>query len=576
MTGPVLRSQTWLAGDDEVALEHRVALASAGLRVSKSGRQPVIGIANSASDLNPCNLPLRDLAVEVRAGIEEAGGIGAEFGTISLGEDLMKPSAMLYRNLLAIEIEEMVRANPLDGLVVLANCDKSVPGALMGAISANVPVVLVTGGARPVAQFRGQPAGTGTALWRMWDERRAGRLDDAAWDEFERCLSCGRGACNTMGTASTMAILCEVLGLMVAGSASIPAGEKRGLVAARQAGRLAVSAVLADLRPQSVLSPDSFVNAIVALNAVAGSTNAVIHLAAMAGRAGLAFPLEDIARLGAAVPVLADIQPSGAGLMQDFDAAGGVPALLRELAGYLRPGARTVGGGTIGDVIATAGRATGAIRPATAPLREGGAFGVVRGTLAPDGAVIKTSAAAPRLLQHRGPAVVFRGYDDMLARIDDPALDITPQTVLVLTGCGPVGVPGMPEWGMIPIPARLVQAGVTDMVRISDARMSGTSFGTVVLHAAPEGAVGGPLGLVEDGDVIALDVPAGTLDLEVSEAEIGRRRAAWTPPASPHLRGWPALYARHVLQAPDGCDLDFLRAPTPAHRTFVEPIVGRS
>jgi dihydroxy-acid dehydratase len=576
VTGPVLRSQTWLAGDDEVALEHRVALASAGLRVSKSGRQPVIGIANSASDLNPCNLPLRDLAVEVRAGIEEAGGIGAEFGTISLGEDLMKPSAMLYRNLLAIEIEEMVRANPLDGLVVLANCDKSVPGALMGAISANVPVVLVTGGARPVAQFRGQPAGTGTALWRMWDERRAGRLDDAAWDEFERCLSCGRGACNTMGTASTMAILCEVLGLMVAGSASIPAGEKRGLVAARQAGRLAVSAVLADLRPQSVLSPDSFVNAIVALNAVAGSTNAVIHLAAMAGRAGLAFPLEDIARLGAAVPVLADIQPSGAGLMQDFDAAGGVPALLRELAGYLRPGARTVGGGTIGDVIATAGRATGAIRPATAPLREGGAFGVVRGTLAPDGAVIKTSAATPRLLQHRGPAVVFRGYDDMLARIDDPALDITPQTVLVLTGCGPVGVPGMPEWGMIPIPARLVQAGVTDMVRISDARMSGTSFGTVVLHAAPEGAVGGPLGLVEDGDVIALDVPAGTLDLEVSEAEIGRRRAAWTPPASPHLRGWPALYARHVLQAPDGCDLDFLRAPTPAHRTFVEPIVGRS
>jgi len=576
VTGPVLRSQTWLAGDDEVALEHRVALASAGLRVSKSGRQPVIGIANSASDLNPCNLPLRDLAVEVRAGIEEAGGIGAEFGTISLGEDLMKPSAMLYRNLLAIEIEEMVRANPLDGLVVLANCDKSVPGALMGAISANVPVVLVTGGARPVAQFRGQPAGTGTALWRMWDERRAGRLDDAAWDEFERCLSCGRGACNTMGTASTMAILCEVLGLMVAGSASIPAGEKRGLVAARQAGRLAVSAVLADLRPQSVLSPDSFVNAIVALNAVAGSTNAVIHLAAMAGRAGLAFPLEDIARLGAAVPVLADIQPSGAGLMQDFDAAGGVPALLRELAGYLRPGARTVGGGTIGDVIATAGRATGAIRPATAPLREGGAFGVVRGTLAPDGAVIKTSAAAPRLLQHRGPAVVFRGYDDMLARIDDPALDITPQTVLVLTGCGPVGVPGMPEWGMIPIPARLVQAGVTDMVRISDARMSGTSFGTVVLHAAPEGAVGGPLGLVQDGDVITVDVPAGRLDLEVTADELRRRRAAWTPPPSPHLRGWPALYARHVLQAPEGCDLDFLRAPTPAHRAFVEPIVGRS
>jgi dihydroxy-acid dehydratase len=573
---PRLRSQAWLDGDDEVAVEHRVALASAGLKVSKSGGQPVIGIANSASDLNPCNLPLRELAAAVKAGIEEAGGIGAEFGTISLGEDLMKPSAMLYRNLLAIEIEEMVRANPLDGLVVLANCDKSVPGALMGAISANVPVVLVTGGARPVAQFRGQPVGTGTALWRMWDERRAGRLDDAAWDEFERCLSCGRGACNTMGTASTMAILCEVLGLMVTGSASIPAGQERGLVAARQAGRMAVSAVLAGLRPQDILTADSFANAIVALNAVAGSTNAVIHLAAMAGRAGVAFPLEDIARIGADVPVLADIQPSGAGLMQDFDAAGGVPALLRELAGHVRPGARTVAGTTIGEVLAAAEPATGAIRSASAPLREGGAFGVVRGSLAPDGAVIKTSAATPELLRHSGAAVVFRGYDDMLARIDDPALDITPQTVLVLTGCGPVGVPGMPEWGMIPIPARLVRAGVTDMVRISDARMSGTSFGTVVLHVAPEGAVGGPLGLVQDGDVIAMDVAAGTLDLEVGADELRRRRAAWAPPPSAHLRGWPALYARHVLQAPEGCDLDFLRAPTPAHRTFVEPIVGRS
>jgi dihydroxy-acid dehydratase len=573
---PGLRSQAWLDGDDEVAVEHRVALASAGLKVSKSGGQPVIGIANSASDLNPCNLPLRELAVAVKDGISEAGGIGAEFGTISLGEDLMKPSAMLYRNLLAIEIEEMVRANPLDGLVVLANCDKSVPGALMGAISANVPVVLVTGGARPVAQFRGQPVGTGTALWRMWDERRAGRLDDAAWDEFERCLSCGRGACNTMGTASTMAILCEVLGLMVAGSASIPAGQERGLAAARRAGRLAVGAVLAGLRPQDILTADSFANAIVALNAVAGSTNAVIHLAAMAGRAGVAFPLEDIARIGADVPVLADIQPSGTGLMQDFDAAGGVPALMRELADHLRPGARTVAGITVGEVLKAAGPATGAIRSASAPLREGGAFGVVRGSLAPDGAVIKTSAATPELLRHSGPAVVFRGYDDMLARIDDPALDITPQSVLVLTGCGPVGVPGMPEWGMIPIPARLVRAGVTDMVRISDARMSGTSFGTVVLHVAPEGAVGGPLGLVQDGDVIAMDVAAGTLDLAISAAELERRRAAWTPPPSAHLRGWPALYARHVLQAPQGCDLDFLRAPTPAHRTFVEPIVGRS
>ncbi len=576
MTGARLRSQAWLVGDDEVALEHRVALASSGLAVSRSADRPVIGIANSASDLNPCNLPLRDLAVDVKAGIEEAGGIGAEFGTISLGEDLMKPSAMLYRNLLAIEIEEMVRANPLDGLVVLANCDKSVPGALMGAISANIPTVLVTGGSRPVARFRGRPVGTGTALWQMWDERRAGRLDDAGWAEFERCLSCGLGACNTMGTASTMAVLSEVLGLMVPGSASIPSGAERGRSAARQAGRLAVGAVQADLRPQSILTEDSFANAIVALHAIGGSTNAVIHLAAMAGRAGVPFPLEEVGRLGAKVPMLADVEPSGSGLMPDFDKAGGVPTLLREIAPHLHAKAITVTGQCIGDVIACAAPASGAIRPVSNPLREGGAFGVVRGSLAPDGAIIKTSAATPELLRHRGPAIVFRGYDDMLARIDDPALPITPQTVLVLADCGPVGVPGMPEWGMIPIPARLVQSGVTDMVRVTDSRMSGTSFGTVVLHAAPESAIGGPLGLVRDGDVIALDEPAGTIELEVSADELERRRAEWTPPPTKHLRGWPALYARHVLQAPDGCDLDFLRAPTPAHRIFVEPTVGRS
>ena len=576
MTGPRLRSQAWLAGDDEVAVEHRVALASAGLAVSKAADRPVIGIANSVSELNPCNLPLRELAGEVKAGIEEAGGIGAEFGTISLGEDLMKPSAMLYRNLLAIEIEEMVRANPLDGIVLLANCDKTVPGALMGAISANVPAVLVTGGSRPVAKFRGRPVGTGTALWQMWDERRAGQLDDAGWAAFERSLNCGRGACNTMGTASTMAILSEVLGLMVPGSASIPAGDPRGRTAAREAGQLAVGAVLASRRPHSILSRDSFANAIVALHAIGGSTNAIIHLAAMAGRAGLAFPLEDIARLGETVPVLADVEPSGSGLMPDFDKAGGVPTLLRELAGQLRTTALTITGRSLGEVIAGAAPASGAIRPASDPLRTRGAFGVVRGSLAPDGAVIKTSAATPGLLRHRGPAVVFRSYHDMLARVDDPSLPISPQTVLVLAGCGPVGVPGMPEWGMIPIPARLVRAGVTDMVRITDARMSGTSFGTVVLHTAPEAAVGGPLGLVRDGDVISLDVPAGTVELEVSADELAQRRAAWTAPPPVHLRGWPALYAQHVMQAPDGCDLDFLRADTPAARTFVEPVVGRS
>jgi dihydroxy-acid dehydratase len=630
-SGVRLRSSTWLAGDDEVALANRVALASAGVPVTARADRPVIGIANSASQLNPCNLPLRDLVEPVRAGIEAAGGVAAEFPVISLGEDLMKPTAMLYRNLLAIEIEETIRANPLDGIVLLANCDKSVPGALMGAISANVPTVLVTGGSRPVPTFRGAPVGSGTSLWRLWDERRAGRLDDEDWSALEQCLACGgTGACNTMGTASTMAVLSEVLGFMVPGASSIPAGDPRSAQAARQAGELAVRAVRHDRRPQQILTAGAVRNAIVALNAAGGSTNAVIHLAALAGRAGVPFRLDDLASIGAQVPVLADVEPSGQYLMRDFDAAGGVPALLSEVADLLDPDALTVSGSTIAEIIRAGitrdrtiqngiiqnriirdgtirdgtirdgtirdgtirdgivrnwivrngdehgGGSPRAIRAASDPLRTGGAFGVVRGSLAPDGAVIKTSAASDRLLRHRGPAIVFRGYHDMLDRIDDPDLPVTPDSVLVLAGCGPIGGIGMPEWGMIPIPARLVAAGVTDMVRVTDARMSGTSFGTVLLHVAPEAAAGGPLALVKDGDLISIDVPAGTCDLEVSDTELSRRRAALVPWTSPHLRGWPALYVRHVTQAPQGCDLDFLTAPTAAHREFIEPVVGRS
>jgi dihydroxy-acid dehydratase len=380
-----------------------------------------------------------------------------------------------------------------------------------------------------------------------------------------------------MGTASTMAVLSEVLGLMVPGASSVPASDPRSAAAARTAGELVVRAVTGGgQRPQDILSAGSFANAIIALHAIGGSTNAVIHLAALAGRAGIAFPIEDIARLGEKVPVLADVEPSGSYLMPDFDAAGGVPSLLREISALLDLSARTVGGQSIAGIVAAAEPASGAIRTAGSPLREGGSFGVVKGSLAPDGAVIKTSAASERLMRHRGPAIVFRGYDDMLARIDDPALEVTKDSVLVLAGCGPVGVPGMPEWGMIPIPARLVRDGVTDMVRVTDARMSGTSFGTVLLHVAPEAAVGGPLALVRDGDMITVDVPAGRLDLDVPENELARRRTSLQPPPRQHLRGWPALYASHVMQAPDGCDLDFLRAPTPAHRAFIEPVVGRS
>jgi dihydroxy-acid dehydratase len=558
-------------------MAHRVALRSSGLPVGDGGR-PVIGIANSASDLNPCNLPLRALAGAVRRGVIDAGGIPAEFGTISLGEDLMKPSAMLYRNLLAIEIEEMIRSNPLDGIVILANCDKTVPGAIMGAASADIPTVVVTGGAREPARFRGQRIGSGTALWRLWDERRTGLVSDGDWADLEACLDCGAGACNTMGTASTMALMAETLGLMIPGSGTIPAGDPAALTAAREAGRCAVAAVGRDLTPSAVLSPAAFGNAIRVLHAVGGSTNAVIHLAAIAGRAGVPFPLEDIGRLGAKVPVLADVQPSGTGLIQDFHAAGGLPALLAELEPLLDLATVTVTGSSMGEIVAAAPAAApgGAIRRLEDPLHTGGAFAIVRGSLAPEGAIVKTSAATPALLRHRGPAVVFRGYEDMRRRVDDPGLPVTPDSVLVLAGCGPVGVPGMPEWGMIPIPAKLAAAGVTDMVRVTDARMSGTSFGTVFLHAAPEAAIGGPLALAGDGDPIAVDAAAGTIELEVPAAEMSRRAAAWQPPTSPHLRGWPALYRDHVLQAPEGCDLDFLRAPTPAHRRFVEPVVGRS
>jgi dihydroxy-acid dehydratase len=572
-----LRSDNWLTGDDEVAMAHRVALRNSGLDVGRGGR-PVIGIANSWSDLNPCNMPLRALAGAVRRGIEEAGGIPAEFGTFSLGEDLMKPTAMLYRNLLAIEIEETIRSYPLDGIVILANCDKTVPGAIMGAVSADIPTVVVTGGAREPATFRGQRIGSGTALWRLWDERRAGQVTDAEWRALEACLACGAGACNTMGTASTMALMAEALGLMIPGSSTIPSGDPAAPAAAYQAGRCAVTAVAGQLPPSAVLSPAAFANAVRVLHAAAGSTNAVIHLAAIAGRAGVPLPLDDLGRLGATVPVLADVQPTGTGLMQDFHAAGGLPALLAELAPLLDPGPVTVTGQSLGEVIAAAPAPApgGAIRRLHDPLRTGGAFAVVRGSLAPDGAVIKVSAASPGLLAHRGPALVFHGYDDMRRRADDRDLPVTEDSVLILTGCGPAGVPGMPEWGMIPIPAKLTAAGVTDMVRVTDARMSGTSFGTVFLHAAPEAAIGGPLALVRDGDPIAVDAAAGTLDLDVPAGELRRRKAEWRPPGSPHLRGWPALYRDHVLQAPEGCDLDFLRAPTPAHRRFIEPVVGRS
>jgi dihydroxy-acid dehydratase len=586
-SGLDLRSRGWFRGDDEVALLHRVAMRSAGIEVDAGHDRPVIGIADSSSDLNPCNLPLRPLVDDVRAGVVAAGGIAVAFGVMSLGEDLMKPSAMLYRNLLSMEVEEYLRSYPLDGVVLLANCDKSVPGAVMGAVSADLPTVVLTGGSRPPSVFRGRRVGTGTDLWRAWDDHRSGAMDDEAWAEFEQCLACGQGACNTMGTASSLALLVEMLGLALPGTATIPSGEVARREAAVAAGRQAVESVRAGLVPSRILTDAAFRNGCRVLHAVGGSTNAVLHLLALAGRAGAAFTLDDVGRLGRDVPVLADVEPSGVYLMPDLHAAGGLPALLRELDGPHGPvelDALAATGRTWAQELAAAvppPQAPGtprspALRPATDPIRTGGAFAVVRGSLAPDGALLKTSAATPALFRHRGPAVVFDGYHDLRARIDDPTLQITPETVLVLRAAGPVGVPGMPEWGMIPIPARLAAAGVRDMVRVTDARMSGTSFGTCFLHVAPESAVGGPLALVHDGDAVEVDVAAGRLDLDVPDDELAGRRAAWRRPPSPHLRGWPALYQAHVLQADTGCDLDFLRAGTPAHRRRVEPVIGRS
>jgi dihydroxy-acid dehydratase len=569
-----LRSARWFAGDDEVAVLHRVAARNAG-RDPADGA-PVIGIANSASDLNPCNLPLTALAAEVAAGVRAAGGVPMEFGVMSLGEDLMKPTAMLYRNLVSMEVEEYLRSYPLDGVVLLGNCDKSVPSAIMGAASADLPALVVTAGPRPVADFQGRRLGSGTDLWRAFAERRAGRMSADEWHAFERCLACGQGACNTMGTASSMAVATELLGLMLPGTAAIPAGDPGRAAAARASGERIVAMAREGVRPSSVLTGAAFRNAVRGLHAVGGSTNVVLHLLAVAGRCGGPLGLDDVGELGRDVPVVADVEPSGGLLMQEFHAAGGVPALVAELAAAFELDAVTASGRTWAQECEGVSPSGPAIRPASDPIASGGAFAVLRGSLAPGGALVKTSAASPHLLSHRGPAVVFASYDDMRARIDDPGLDVTPDSVLVLAGAGPVGAPGMPEWGDIPIPARLAVAGVTDMVRVSDARVSGTAFGTCVVHVAPEAGVGGPLALVRDGDPVALDAAAGTLDLDVPAGELAARRAGWAPPARTHARGWPALYQAHVTQADTGCDFDFLRAAADERRGLVEPVIGRS
>jgi dihydroxy-acid dehydratase len=571
-----VRSSEWFQGNDETAVSHRVVMRSVGLEVPADNTKPIIGIADSSSDLNPCNLPLRALVDDVKAGILEAGGIPVAFPVISLGEDLMKASAMLYRNLLSIEIEENLRSYPLDGIVLLANCDKSVPGALMGAFSADLPTIMVTAGARPAPFFKGKKVGTGTDLWRALDDWRAGRISDEEWREFEECLSCGLGSCNTMGTASSVALMTEMLGFMLPGSATIPANTHERKEAARASGRRIVEMVKENLVPSTIATTKSFRNAIRLLHAIGGSTNAIIHLFACAGRIGGEITVEDINSLGNGIPVLADVEPSGKFLIQDFHSAGGLPQLLKRIEPLMELDALTVTGKPWRAEISREIIPNEAMREADYPLRRDGAFALLKGNIAPDGTLLKVSAASPELFIHSGPAFIFEGYAEMREKLEDPDLPVTKDSVLILRGCGAVGVPGMPEWGMIPIPRKLATEGVKDMIRITDARMSGTSFGLCLLHVSPEAAVGGPLALLQNGDIIDIDVHQRTVNVRLSDAELQARRASWQGFQSEHLRGWPLLYQQHVLQPDQGCDLDFLQAPTKAHRRFIPPVVGRS
>jgi dihydroxy-acid dehydratase len=545
-----------------------------GAAVDARGGRPIIGIANSSSDLNPCNQPLADLVAPLRQGIEAAGGIGVEFPVLSLGEDLMKPSSMLYRNLLAMEIEESVRSQPLDAIVVLAACDKSIPGALMGAFSTNVPCLLLVSGPRPVARFEGRRIGTGTDLWRLWDERRRGELNDDQWSDLERALTLGKGTCNTMGTASSMGAICEGLGLAFPGSTSIPAGDARHSDVARGVGERIVSLVKAGTKLTDQITQYSIGNAVTLLSAIGGSTNAVIHLTAMARRLGLRLDLEMVDRIGRSVPVLVDIEPTGSALMEDLDAVGGVPTIMGALGDLLHSDVILADGRTTGDAQAQASPPKSPVRALIDPVDAGGAFRVVRGNLAPDGALIKRSAATASLLHHRGPAYVMHDTDE-IERRTGASSTASSDAVLVLSGAGPIGGPGMPEWGMIPIPRPLLEQGVTDMVRVTDARMSGTSFGTVFLHVAPEGAADGVIGLLRDGDMITVDADAGLIDVDVSSAELAQRRSDRDQTRTVQ-RGYVELYRRHVSQAPLGCDFDFL-ALEPGQRPHLdEPVVGRS
>lgn len=559
MGAKTLRSARWYAASDMRAFAHRQRTQQMGFRRQDFMGKPVVAVVNTWSEMSPCHIHLRERAQKVKDGVWQAGGFPVELPALSLGEVIVKPTTMMYRNLLAMEVEELLRSHPIDGAVLLGGCDKTTPGLLMGAVSMGLPAIYVPAGPMSNARWRGQKVGAGTHTRKFWDELRAGKISQEDWVELESRMTRTIGTCNTMGTASTMTAIAEALGFTLPGASSIPASDSGHGRMAHEAGERIVAMIAEDLRPADIFTQASLQNALATLMALGGSTNAVVHLVAMARRAGLKLDLDAFDAAGRQTPVLANVFPAGDNLMEDFFFAGGLPALLAQLRDRLALDCRTVNGKTLGQNIADAKVwDADAIRPLANPVAQGAPIAVLRGNLAPDGAVIKASAADPKLAKHRGRAVVFKNHADLSARIDDPALPVDADSVLVLQGAGPKGGPGMPEWGALPIPKKLLAQGVRDMVRVSDARMSGTHYGTCVLHVAPESHVGGPLAFVRDGDFIELDVEARRLHLDVSDAELARRKAAWVPPPLRYARSYGVLLERHIGQANDGADFDFL------------------
>ncbi|HEY4066417.1 MAG TPA: L-arabinonate dehydratase [Burkholderiaceae bacterium] len=559
-TADELRSHRWYGASDLRAFGHRSRTAQMGFHRSDYAGKPVIAILNTWSDINPCHTHFKQRVEEVKRGVWQAGGFPVEMPALSLSEPFQKPTTMLYRNLLAMEAEELLRSYPADGCVLMGGCDKTTPGLVMGAIAMDLPTIFMPAGPMLRGDYNGEYLGSGSDSWKYWAELRAGNITEADWQDVESGIARSPGHCMTMGTASTMTAATEALGLTLPGASSIPAPDSRHAQMASLTGRRIVEMVWEDLKPSDLLTPASFDNAVTTALALSGSTNAAIHLIAMARRAGFMLTLDRFDELARRTPVLANIRPSGRYLMEDFYYAGGLRALLAQLGSEsLDLGCLTVSGRSLGAEIENARvHNTDVIRDRAHAIVERDGLAVLRGNLAPDGAVIKPPAAEPQLLVHTGRAVVFEHYNDLAARIDDPDLDIDASCVIVLRGAGPQGAPGMPEWGQLPIPKKLLAQGVRDMLRISDARMSGTSYGACVLHVAPESAIGGPLAFVRNGDLIELNVPERRLQLLITDAELAARRAAWRPPAAKATRGYGTLYLKHVGQANDGCDFDFL------------------